>query len=166
MFSFLDPPSVKYWRDFHFASNWAGYDTLIPAGGHPWESGVSVGLRTAYQQHQWGDVANLLCARMQFYFSSFVPWGKVYLSSPNERIFGPLVFVLHLAAFIFSSLYLRARAWKIGLPLSLILAQSLLIIPEQRFIFVIQLFLVMFAYLYFLGIGGKIHSLNLEIKNG
>lgn len=159
MFSFLDPSSVNYWRDFHLASNWAGYDTLIPAAGYSWESGVSVGMASAFQYHQYNDVANLIIARIQFYFSSFVPWAKVYLDSTSERIFSPLVVMLHVAALYFSVMYLKIRSLKIGFPLLLVLVQSLVIIPEQRFIFLIQLFLVMFTYLYFLRIGEKVYLL-------
>ena len=157
VFSFLDPSKVEYWRNFHFLSNFAGYDTLIPAAGHPWQSGATLGFAAAFEQRQWGELIKLFASRVDFYFASFVPLGKVYLSAASERIFSPVVFLLHGTAFVFSYLYLKVKidAWRIWVPLSIILAQSLLIIPEQRFIFVIQLLLVMFAYLYFIRIFEK-----------
>lgn len=154
VFSFLDPSKVEYWRNVHFSSNFSGYDTLIPAAGHPWPSGATLGLAAAFEQRQWGDLIKLFASRVDFYFASFVPLGKAYLSAARERIFSPVVFLLHGAAFVFSYLYLKVKigAWRIWIPLSIILTQSLLIIPEQRFIFVIQLFLVMGTYLYFIRI--------------
>jgi len=152
VFSFLDPSKIEYWRNFHFSSNFAGYDTLIPAAGHPWPSGATLGFAAAFEQRQWGGVIQLFVSRVEFYFASFVPLGKVYLSTAGERIFSPIVFLFHGAAFVFSYLYLKEKvgAWRIWVPLSIVMAQDLLIIPEQRFIFVIQLFLVMFTYLYFI----------------
>ncbi len=156
IFSFLDPAKVEYWRNFHFSSNLAGYDTLInPIAAHPWQSGVPLGLAAAFEQRHWGELLRLLVSRVDFYFASFVPLGKVYLTDAGERIFSPIIFFLHLAALVVSYLYIRSNggggAWRIWIPLSIILAQSLLIIPEQRFIVVIQLFLAVFAWLYFLG---------------
>lgn len=156
IFAFFDPSSVKYWQDFHLSRSWYGYDTLLPPAPYPWQSS-RLDLVTAYRQQQWGDIVHLLVARMEFYFSSFVLWGKVYLTSPSERIFSPLVFIGYLVMVALSILYLvrRGVSWRILLPLSLILAQSLLIIPEQRFVFVIQLFAAMFTYLYFVGSRGQ-----------
>jgi hypothetical protein len=152
VFSFLDPSKVEYWRNFHFSSNFAGYDTLIPAAGHPWSSGTTLGFAAAFEQRQWGEVIKLFASRVEFYFASFVPLGKVYLSTAGERIFSPIVFLFHGVALVFSWLYLKEKvgAWRIWVPLSIVMAQNLLIIPEQRFVFVIQLFLVMFAYRYFI----------------
>lgn len=151
VFSFLDPGKVEYWRNFHFSSNLAGYDTLIPVAAHPWPSSAKLGLAAAFEQMQWGELFRLFVSRIDFYFASFVPLNKVYLSAASERIFSPAIFVMYCAAFVFSYLYLKVngRAWRIWIPLSIILAQNFLIIPEQRFIFIIQLFLVMFSYLYF-----------------
>ncbi|MEQ1534050.1 MAG: hypothetical protein HOO97_05780 [Sideroxydans sp.] len=148
VFAFLDPATVNYWREFHFSSNWAGYDTLVPAQGFPWKVEGLVGFSVAYQLQQWGDMFALIVGRINFYFSSFVLWGKVYLSSPSERIFTPIIGLCSFATFVASVLYLKASAWRLALPLSLILMQSLIIVPEQRFIFVIQLFLVVYASLY------------------
>lgn len=161
IFSFLDPSKVEYWRNFHFSSNFAGYDTLIPAAALPWHSGAKLGLAAAFEQYQWGNIIRLLISRIDFYFASFVPLGKVYLSSASERIFSPIVLLFHCTAFVFSYLYLKANvcAWRVWIPLSIILAQSLLIIPEQRFIFVIQLLLVMFSYLYVISGKSKFDSL-------
>ena len=167
VFAFLDPVTVKYWQEFHLSSNWVGYDTLIPAHGSPWKQDGLVGFSVAYQHQQWSDMLALITARINFYFSSFVPWGKVYLSSPSERIFSPIIGLCSLATLILSILYLKARAWRLALPLSLILAQSLIIIPEQRFIFVIQLFLVMFAYLYCLqSLSGLTRVIGSKDKRG
>jgi hypothetical protein len=49
VFSFLDPSKVEYWSDFHFSSNLAGYDTVIPAAGLPWQSGALLGLSAAFE---------------------------------------------------------------------------------------------------------------------
>lgn len=152
VFSFLDPKKVEYWRSFHFSSNLAGYDTLInPVTAHPWQSGVSLGLAAAFEQHNWLELIKLLVARFDFYFASYVPFGKVYLTDPGERIFNPLILILNLAAVFVSFLFLKAKgdAWRVWVPLLIIFAQSLLIIPEQRFIFVIQLFSVTLTYLFF-----------------
>lgn len=152
-FSFLDPSQVEIFKNSHFTSNSAGYDTIIsPVSGYSWQSGAALGSASAFEQHQWAELYKLLVSRMDFYFASGVPLGKVYLYSASERIFSPIVLILHLGVFTFSFLYLKAKgnAWRIWTPLSIILAQSLLIKPEQRFIFVIQMFLVMFAYLYFM----------------
>ena len=151
MFAFLEPSSMKYWQDFHFSTSWYGFDTLLPHTSGAWQSSSLLDLTTAYRQQQWGEMLHLFAARMGFYFSSFVPWSKVYLTATSDRIFSPLILIWHLAMVALSILYLMRKgvAWRMWLPLSLILAQSLLIVPEQRFIFVIQLFLVMFSYLYF-----------------
>ncbi|WP_150107764.1 hypothetical protein [Methylobacter tundripaludum] len=112
---------------------------------------------TAYKQEQWGDIIHLLIGKMEFYFSSFTLWSKAYLDSPSERIFSPIIFILYFVMLVLSSLCLRQRKilWRVGLPLCLILGQSLLIIPEQRFVFIIQLFLIAFTYLYFIEIGNN-----------
>lgn len=151
VFSFLDSGKVEYWRNFHFSSNLAGYDTLIPVVAYPWPSGAKLGLAAAFEQQQLGELFRLFVSRIDFYFASFVPLNKVYLSAASERIFSPAIFVMYCMAFVFSYLYLKAngRAWRVWIPLFIILAQNFLIIPEQRFIFIIQLFLVMFSYLYF-----------------
>ncbi|MCX7068395.1 MAG: hypothetical protein NTW85_11965 [Methylococcales bacterium] len=158
VFAFLDPTTVAYWRDIHLSSNYYGYDTIFlppsinlpfeKATSMPWQSSL-LDLPTAYKQKQWSDIVHLLAGRIEFYFSSFVPWSKAYLNSPSERIFSPLVMVLNITVFVISSIYLKQKdiLWRVWFPLSLILAQSLLIVPEQRFIFVIQLFLIIFTYL-------------------
>lgn len=165
-FAFLEPSSMKYWQDFHFSTSWYGFDTLLPHTPGAWQSSSLLDLTTAYRQQQWGEMLHLFAARMGFYFSSFVPWSKAYLTTPSERIFSLWVLVGHLAAMVLSTLYLLRRGilWRIGLPLSLILAQGVLIIPEQRFVFVIQLFLVMFSYLYFFELAVQ-HSTPI-IKSG
>ncbi len=155
IFSFLDSSSVTSWRYVHLSKNWYGYDTLIsseyPLGAYPWKSSL-MDFITSYKANKWGDIVPLLAGRMEFYFSSFVLWSKAYLSTPAERIFSPVVFLLNFGMFILSSIYLKSKgsSWRVWLPLFLILAQSLLIVPEQRFVFVIQLFLVAFTYLYLL----------------
>lgn len=157
VFAYLNPASVKGWQEFHFSSNWYGYDTLASSAGVAWQDPSMLDLTTAYRQQQWFEVLRLFSARTGFYFSSFAPWGKAYLTSPVERFFSLWVLAGHLAALVLSTLYLLRRGilWRIGLPLSLILAQGVLIIPEQRFVFVIQLFLVMFSYLYFCELAGQ-----------
>jgi hypothetical protein len=166
VFSFLDPSVIEYWRNFHLISNWYGCDGIVlPLSTHPykkfslipWESSL-LDLTTAYKQKEWKDIFYLLLGRLDFYFSSFVLWNKVYLSSLNERLFSPVVMVLNIIIFIISSLYWMKKniLWRIWFSLSPIIAQSLLIIPEQRFIFVIQLFLILFTYLYFMELGNNI----------
>jgi hypothetical protein len=125
---------------------------LLPAAGHPWTSGLPFGLAAMFEQQLWSDLLRLFLSRIDFYFSSFVPLGKVYLSTASERIFSPVILLLHFAAGVCSYLYLKAKdgGWRVWIPLLIILAQSLVIIPEQRFIFLIQLFLAIFTYLYFL----------------
>lgn len=152
IFSFIDATATTYWQNFHLSSNSSGYDTILfpDRGFHRVESG-SVGLLEGYKNNQWMAIGKLIMARMNFYFFSFVPYNKVYLLAPSERIYSIFIGISSLMTLIFSIVYLKSRAWRIGLPMCLLLAQSLIIIPEQRFIFVIQLFLVMFTYLYLLG---------------
>ncbi len=124
VFSFLDPAKVEYWRNFHFSSNLAGYDTLVsPISAHPWQSGSPLGLAAMFEQQHWGELIRLFVSRIDFYFSSYVPLGKVYLSSANERIFSPVVFLLHGALFVLAYKYLKAQpgAWRIWVPLAIIL---------------------------------------------
>lgn len=150
-FAFMDPSKVEYWTAFHLSSSATGYDTLIPPSGHRWGD-LELGLNSALEQREWGGIVKLVQARLQFYLGSYVPLGKVYLNSPNERIFSSGIYVLHGMAAIVMSLYLMIRgiAWRVWAPILLILGQSLVIIPEQRFVFVIQLLLVMFTYVYVL----------------
>lgn len=151
-FGFMDPSKVQYWQDFHFSSNLAGYDTLIPAAGHSWPSAASAGWYGLWVEGKWAELTGLFSSRIYFYFASYAPLGKVYLDGAPERVFSIGVLFLHLVALVFSHLILRryGAPWRVWLPLSVILAQGLLIIPEQRFIFVIQLFLVALSYLWLL----------------
>ena len=164
VFSFIDSTATAYWQNFHLSSSSAGYDTILyPSRGFHRVADGSIGLADAYMNNQWMAIGKLMTVRMNFYFSSFVPYNKVYLLAPSERIYSILIGISNLIALIFSILYLKLRAWRIGFPVSLVLAQSLIIIPEQRFIFVIQLFLVMFTYLYL--IGNKWPLLNSKSMN-
>jgi hypothetical protein len=74
----------------------------------------------------------------------------VYLQSASERIYSPAIYLLHAMMLLCSIRFLvhGAGALRIALPLLLILAQSMVIIPEQRFIFVVHVFLAVFTYLY------------------
>jgi hypothetical protein len=155
-FSFIDPRQIKLLRVVHLESNWSGYDTLLPGVAHPWlQSKSTVGVLTAFYQNRVVDLLDLIVSRMGFYFSSFVPFGKVYLSSPLERTFSIYIAIVHLAMFSCTFLYLGVRAWRVILPLSLILGESLMIVPEQRFIFVIQLLLVFYSFLFLWELGQR-----------
>lgn len=147
--SFIDQNATAFWQNFHLSSNSSGYDTILhPSRGFHIVASGAKGLMEAYKDKDWISVCKLMLSRFDFYFSSFVPYNKVYLFAPNERIFSIFIGSLSLLMLFFSILYLRLRAWRISLPICLILAQSLIIIPEQRFIFVIQLFLVIYTYIY------------------
>lgn len=157
--AFLAPDKVAYWTGFHLSSTWAGYDTILPGVSHPWPSEASLGLAAALRQLDLREALALALARLDFYFASFVPLGKVYLDSAAERIFSPLVALAHAAMLALSALLLFRQAGlaalRILVPLLIILAQALAIIPEQRFVFVIQLFLVLLSYRFVLSRGGS-----------
>lgn len=36
--SFIDNTKIQYWSNVHLTSTWAGYDTLVPAGGLPYDA--------------------------------------------------------------------------------------------------------------------------------
>lgn len=146
-FSFLDPASVKYWTKLHLSLSFYGYDTLLPASARNWQSNLP-DLPTAYKMNQWGDIFLLLFGRLEFYFSSFVIFSKAYLESSTERFFSPLIGLFNFALLLISAIYLKERKWRVLLPLSVIVLQNLIIVPEQRFIISIQLLLFAFTYLY------------------
>jgi hypothetical protein len=155
-FTFLDPVMVEFWRNFHMSSSLSGYDTALPFTEVPWPSGAPLGLAAAVEAREWSAVVRLFLGRFDFYFGSLVPLGKAYLDSASERLFSPAVYLLNGVMLLCSIRFLAPRAGaaalRIALPLLLVLAQSLVIIPEQRFVFVIQAFLAIFTYLYLLSI--------------
>jgi hypothetical protein len=153
--AFLDPAKVAFWRDYHLSSHFGGYDTLlVQPSPLPWPSFTGMGLTEALATHNCIEVWRLFAGRFNFYFASYVPYGKVYLDAPTDRIFSPIIYAIHFMLLAFSILYLKRvagwRSLRIAAPVALIVAQSFIIIPEQRFMVVFQMLLLMFGYLYFL----------------
>lgn len=143
--AFIDPAQKARWTEMHFSSSYIGYDTLLPPAPHPWPAHnvPDGGLSRAVKDKNIKSAISLLLQKQNFYFGTYTPWGRVYLSDPQERIFHRGILVLHIAAALSAGCWLsRLRRRRALLPAAVFLlaiwGEATLIIPESRFLALLQ----------------------------
>jgi len=169
--SYIADSYTQEWQNTHLNSTTIGYDTLLPAPGvsYRWESNCHApqGLLDAIKNR---DLYSLLCTlggRLNFYLGSYshltytqpsdsghpVPdeirtWSTTFLAANLFAIVTALVFVF------LRKNHLTAEQWISMLFVLVCCSQSLLIIPEQRFIIMpmILIWLIFFTTLFTINI--------------
>jgi len=123
-----------------------GYDTLLPGQSlrftDPYTNNGQGGVIDALHKHDLGRAAVLFAKKEYFYFGSWVPLNYVYIRSPKERIFSPLILMVNILAFAgFFYFGLAHGRWKVFfMPLlaaGLVWSECVLIHPEARYMVVV-----------------------------
>jgi len=150
-FNYLQNKQMAY-SSTHLKSNMIGYDTLLPAEGHPWElEGVEKGPFSLLWNGEFKDALRLFAGRIEFYFGSYSQ--RVYMTASRDRpsavdtrIWSRALLVMNLctiacAIWIFPKLTraLGPEMHMVSTAAVTIIGQALLIVPEQRFIIAFQI---------------------------
>jgi hypothetical protein len=141
--AFIDPKTEAWGRKVHFESTLAGYDTFLQQPVKSWDAKEcfrnSRNFRDALDKRDLSAASCLLLRRQEFYFGTYTHGGKVYLSSPADRHQSRIYLILSSIVLVVAlgRLIVRRRIFE-GFPavsfLVAVWGQSLLIIPEARFI--------------------------------
>jgi hypothetical protein len=154
--SFIDHRLTASIEEMELRRSFWGYDTLLigdnSAQELPYTGCAPGGLREVMRT---GDVTGAACLvgkRLYFYFASYTPGNKVYLTSAAERVFSPWIALTHAVWLAFAAYAaLKApRTTSLILPcvlVAFILLQGLIVHPESRYL------ICPYVFLWTLGVG-------------
>jgi hypothetical protein len=144
--AFIDPAGTAYGEDLHFRTITYGYDTVLPARGVRYDAPAcfhaSEGMLDAVAKHAWSEVGCLVAYREWFYFGSYTPWGRVYLSDPGERRQSLLFLLVNASVVVGASVWALKHAARAPMVLAILVflgaiwGEGAAIIPETRFLVV------------------------------
>lgn len=142
--AFIDPAATAYGEELHFRTVTYGYDTVLPMRGVRYDAlqcfRTSQGMLDAIAKHAWSEVRCLVGYREWFYFGSYTPWGRVYLTDTSERHPSVAFFLSNVAIVAAASVWILLRARRMPLLLSIVVflgaiwGEATVIIPEARFL--------------------------------
>ena len=159
--SYLNEAATAPETEIHFTRPQYGYDTVSMAP-YPYDASNCFkepgGLKGAVQNKDLYGILCIFVKRQTFYFESHAfPFNQVYLLSPNERVFSPLILILHGAvlAWVFYFVWHSKVKSLFFIPAVLIGSiwmEGTLIRPESRYLMVLYVFLWVYglwgAYFY------------------
>ena len=112
---------------------------------------VDGGFLPMWEALNYYGLISLALERINFYFGSYA--SKTYLSNSYDRFFSALYLVFNIIFVTLAIVYLTKLIKQTGITgisinvmIGLIIAEALLIIPEQRFIIAFQTLIWLFAY--------------------
>lgn len=140
--SFLDKDDTSMWTSGHLLNNFKSYDTILSKNFAYEVSYCGKKYASVQQTLNERDALGLLCfmgERTHFYIGSYAP--KTYLMNRHERVYSMTFLLVNLVAIILAlRLLIQASSfpgktrWFIFVFVALNYGQSLVIVPEQRFI--------------------------------
>lgn len=144
--AFIDPTATAYGEDLHFRTVTYGYDTVLPMRGVRYDAPecfrTAEGMLDAVAKHAWSEVSCLVAYREWFYFGSYTPWGRVYLTDTSERHQSVALLLSNVVVVTVASVWILLRARRMPVLLSIfvflgaIWGEATAIIPETRFLIV------------------------------
>jgi hypothetical protein len=142
---FLYPPVEALGRRIHFQSTLAGYDTsLTGVVRHDAQECFrhSRNFQDAVEKRDVPALACVLARRYAFYFGTYTAGGAVYLVSPTERHESAFLLVLNSVVLVGALVRLglrrrRPESLVAGVFVLMVLAESLIIVPEARFLYAV-----------------------------
>jgi len=156
--SFLDKGDTSMWTSGHLRNNFKSYDTIL-SKNFAYEIAYCGKKYTSVQQTLDNrNVLGLLCfmgERTHFYLGSYAP--KTYLMNRHERVYSITFLLVNVLAIILAlSLLIKASAlcaktrWFLFVFVALNYGQSLVIVPEQRFVLFPMLMWLLLAVTFLL----------------
>jgi hypothetical protein len=145
-FTFIDSRVELASAHEHFDNAIWGYDTVLSETtltaqyDAPECFARSSGFGDAVSKHEWVEALCLVWRRQRFYFGSFVPYGRVYLTDVTDRVFSRDFIAWNVLAFALVSAFIlesRERRRAFLAPVVLLAAihgEASLILPETRFV--------------------------------